>query len=43
MRNHNITPSSITRYLSTTHREDIEVDTEAEDEVEEDLDDLEVQ
>jgi hypothetical protein len=43
MRNHNITSRSITRYLSTTHHEEIEGDIEVEDEVEEDLDEAEVQ
>jgi hypothetical protein len=43
MCSHSITPCSITRYLSTTHCEEIEVDTEVEDEVEEDLEEEEVQ
>jgi hypothetical protein len=36
--NHSITPCSITRYPSTTHHEEIEVDIEVGDEAEEDLD-----
>jgi hypothetical protein len=43
MHNHSITPHSITRYLSTMHHEEIELDTEVEDEVEEDLEEAEVQ
>jgi hypothetical protein len=43
MHNHSITPRSITRYLSTMHHEEIEVDTEVEDEAEEDLDEAEDQ
>jgi hypothetical protein len=34
---HNITPLSITMYLSTTPRKEIDMDTEVEDEVKEDL------
>jgi hypothetical protein len=43
MHNHNITPRSITKYLSTTHHAEIEVDIEVEDEEEEDLDEAEDQ
>jgi hypothetical protein len=43
MRNHTITQRSITKYLSTTRHEEIEVDIEVEDEVEEDLDESEDQ
>jgi hypothetical protein len=41
MHNHSITLRSITKYLSTMHREEIELDTEVEDKVEEDLDEAE--
>jgi hypothetical protein len=41
--NHSVTPHNITRYLTTMHHEEIEVDTEAQDEVEEYLDEVEVQ
>jgi hypothetical protein len=34
---------SITRYLSTTHHDEIEVDKEVEDEAKEDLDEAEDQ
>jgi hypothetical protein len=43
MRNHSITPHNITRYLSTTHHEEIEMDTKVEDDVDEYLEEAEVQ
>jgi hypothetical protein len=41
MCSHSITPRGITRYISTTHREEIEVDIEVEEEEEGDLDESE--
>jgi hypothetical protein len=41
MHSHNITPRSITKYLSTTHHGEIEVDIEVEEKIEEDLDEVE--
>jgi hypothetical protein len=45
LRNRNTTLRihNITRHLSTTHYEEIEMDTEVEDEVDEDLEEAEVQ
>jgi hypothetical protein len=50
LHSHNITPRnlsitlcSIIRYLSTTHHEEINVDTEIEDKAEEYLEEVEVQ
>jgi len=40
---HSITPHSITRYLSTMHHEEIEVDIDVEDEEKDDLDEVEDQ
>jgi hypothetical protein len=42
MCSHSITLGSTTRYLSTMHHEEIEVDTKVEEKVEENLDELEV-
>jgi hypothetical protein len=39
--NHSIIPCCIPRYPNTMHYEEIEVDTEVEDKVEEDLDEEE--
>jgi hypothetical protein len=41
--NHSITSCSIIKYLSTTYREEIELDIEVEYKVEEDLEEAEVQ
>jgi hypothetical protein len=43
MCNHSITSCSIIKYLSTTYREEIELDIEVEYKVEEDLEEAEVQ
>ena len=40
---HNITPRSISKYLSRMHHKEIDVDIEVEDEVKEDLDEAEDQ